>query len=65
MSCNKGGKRVKRRANERTFVHFSLEQGRIHDCSCRGWLGRGSNDLGRGSNDFGGGNNDLGRDMLK
>ena len=26
------------------------KQGRIHDCSCRGRLGRGSNDLGRGSN---------------
>ena len=25
------------------------EQGRIHDCSCRGRVGRGSNDLGRGS----------------
>ena len=35
-----------------------LKQGRIHDCYCRGRLGRGSNDLGRGSND-------LGRGMLK
>ena len=34
------------------------EQGRIHDCSSRGRLGRGSNDLGRGSFD-------LGRGMLK
>ena len=35
-----------------------IKQGRIHDCSCRGRLGRGSNDLGRGSND-------LGRGILK
>ena len=35
-----------------------MKQGRIHDCSCRGRLGRGSNDLGRGSDD-------LGRGMLK
>ena len=35
-----------------------LKQGRMHDNSCRGQLGRGSNDLGRGSND-------LGRGMLK
>ena len=48
------------------------KQGRIHDCSCRGRLGRGSNDLGRGSNnlgrgsnDLGRGSNDLGRGMLK
>ena len=34
------------------------EQGRIHDCSCRGRLGRGSDDMGRSSND-------LGRGMLK
>ena len=48
------------------------EQGRIHDCSCRGRLGRGNNDLGwgshalgRGSNDLGLGSNALGRGMLK
>ena len=34
------------------------KQGRIQDCSCRGRLGRGSNDLGRGTDD-------LGRGMLK
>ena len=51
-------------------VRFALnnysyfEQGRIHDCSCRGRLGRGGNDLGRGSNDLGRGSNDLGRGML-
>ena len=27
---------------------FNLQQSRVHDCSCRGRLGRGSNDLGRG-----------------
>ena len=37
----------------------------IHDCSCRGRLGRGSNNLGRGSNDLGGGSHDFGRGMLK
>ena len=37
--------------------HDEMKQGRIHDCSCRGKLGRGSNDLGRGSNDSGRGNN--------
>ena len=41
------------------------EQGRIHDCLCRGRLGRGSNELGRGSNELGMGSNDLGRGMLK
>ena len=48
------------------------EQGRIHDCPCRGRLGRGSNELGRESNDLGRGINDLGmgsidlgRGMLK
>ena len=39
-------------------ARIEREQGRIHDCSCRGRLGRGSIDLGRGSND-------LGRGMLK
>ena len=34
------------------------KQGRIHDCSCRGRLGRGSNNLGRGSIN-------LGRGVLK
>ena len=29
------------------------KQGRIHDCPCRGRLGRGSNELGRGSNELG------------
>ena len=29
------------------------KQGRIHDCPCRGRLGRGSNELGRGRNDLG------------
>ena len=42
-----------------------VKQGRIHDCSCRGRLGRGNNDLGRGSNDLGRGSNDLGWGMLK
>ena len=37
---------------------FFFQQGRIHDCSCRGRLGRGNNDLGRGGND-------LGRGMLQ
>ena len=41
------------------------EQGRINDYSCRGRLGRGSNDLGRGSADLGRGSTDLGRSMLK
>ena len=41
------------------------KQGRIHDCSCRGRLGRGSNDLGRVSDDLGRGSIDLGRGMLK
>ena len=41
------------------------KQGRIHDCSCRGRLGRGSNDLGRGNNYLGRGSDDLGRGMLK
>ena len=47
------GVNIKREKNEKEG-----EQGRIHDCSCRGRFGRGSNDLGRGSND-------LGRGMLK
>ena len=47
------------------MITIIKKQGRIHDCSCRGRLGRGSNDFGRGSNDLGGGNNDLGRGMLK
>ena len=33
------------------------KQGRIHDCPCRGRLGRGSNELGRGRNDLGRGIN--------
>ena len=34
------------------------EQGRIHDCPCRGRLGRGSIELGRGRNELGRGIND-------
>ena len=34
-----------------------IKQGRIHDCPCRGRLGRGSNELGRGRNDLGRGIN--------
>ena len=36
---------------------MTTKQGRIHDCPCRGRLGRGSNELGRGRNDMGRGNN--------
>ena len=42
-----------------------VEQGRIHDYLCRGWLGRGSNELGKGSKDLGRGSIDLGKGMLK
>ena len=55
-----------------TTMTDKIQQGRIHDCSCRGRLGRdsndlgrGNNDLGRGSKDLGRGSNDLGRGMLK
>ena len=40
---------VKRKTKEK--------QGRIHDCPCRGRLGRGSNELGRGRNEMGRGIN--------
>ena len=35
------------------LVRWWRKQGRIHDCPCRGRLGRGSNELGRGRNDLG------------
>ena len=40
-------------------THWGPEQkqGRIHDCPCRGRLGRGSNKLGRGRNEMGRGIN--------
>ena len=34
------------------------------DNPCRGWLGKGSNELGRGINDLGRGSNDLGRGSI-
>ena len=56
---------MSKKAIQRKKSKVKEKQGRIHDCSCRGRLGRGSNDLGRGSNDLDRGSNDLGRGKLK
>ena len=56
--CLRGPKRLCHRAWIHIFfLTVRKKQGRIHDCPCRGRLGRGSNELGRGRNDLGRGIN--------
>ena len=51
--CRELGYLCADRATYRYMVGMENEQGRIHDCTCCGRLGRGSNEMGRGSNELG------------